>query len=465
MQTHRFASHCRTILPLACSLLVAAIFGASPARAAGVVGTGTPASCTRSAFNAALVGGGTVTFNCGPQPHTIQLTRARRISLDTEINGGNRITLEASGSNHFEVLSGGTLVLVNLRLTGGHAEIGGAIVNQGTTRTNGVTFADNRSTMAGGAIVNRGTLVARRSTFSNNQSITGGAIWNDGGTVQVDNSSFNGNRATGDGNSPGGAIANSMGSLSVVRSTFTDNAADLGGALENEAEATVESSIFSGNEARNGGAISNAGQLTVDRCSLEGNLADSGGGIYHFGVMLTLTASTLNANLAFSGGGIYATGNAAYTNSTLSGNQANEFGGGLYQNRGDGKMLYTTVANNFATAGAGVFKGSVPGSLSLQNTLLANNSSGNCDGERPMSLGNNLSTDTNCDLTIMPSDQQGVDAKLGPLANNGGPTRTHLPQSGSPAINAAARVSVTVDQRGITRPQRTEPDIGSVEVQ
>ncbi len=34
-------------------------------QAAGVVGTGTPGSCTQTALTTALTGGGTVTFNCG----------------------------------------------------------------------------------------------------------------------------------------------------------------------------------------------------------------------------------------------------------------------------------------------------------------------------------------------------------------------------------------------------------------
>jgi hypothetical protein len=53
----------------------------------------------------------------------------------------------------------------------------------------------------------------------------------------------------------------------------------------------------------------------------------------------------------------------------------------------------------------------------------------------------------------------------GPLANHGGPTKTHQPQPGSPAINGAVMVGgATTDQRGITRPQGPKPDVGSVDV-
>ena len=41
---------------------------------------------------------------------------------------------------------------------------------------------------------------------------------------------------------------------------------------------------------------------------------------------------------------------------------------------------------------------------------------------------------------------------LGPLADNGGPTPTHLPQTGSAAINAGSNSVCTVlDQRGYVR--------------
>jgi hypothetical protein len=62
---------------------------------------------------------------------------------------------------------------------------------------------------------------------------------------------------------------------------------------------------------------------------------------------------------------------------------------------------------------------------------------------------------------------------LEPLAFNGGPTLTHLPQPGSPLIDAIpvgscqadGAAGVTTDQRGVQRPQQSGCDIGSVEVE
>jgi hypothetical protein len=125
---------------------------------------------------------------------------------------------------------------------------------------------------------------------------------------------------------------------------------------------------------------------------------------------------------------------------------------------------FTKTAVNFAVGGAGVYKeAAAPGNLTLQNTLLSKNLTGDCDGV-VASRGHNIASDNHC-MFPGPGDMNGVDPKLGPLANNGGPTKTHLPQPGSPAINGAVMVSgVTTDQRGITRPQGPKPDVGSVEV-
>ena len=60
-----------------------------------------------------------------------------------------------------------------------------------------------------------------------------------------------------------------------------------------------------------------------------------------------------------------------------------------------------------------------------------------------------------------------IDPLLGALADNGGPTQTHALLTGSPAIDAAgdcvADLSITTDQRGISRPQGTACDIGAFE--
>jgi hypothetical protein len=85
----------------------------------------------------------------------------------------------------------------------------------------------------------------------------------------------------------------------------------------------------------------------------------------------------------------------------------------------------------------------------------------------------NLSSDAgnSCDFSAAKHDLVRTDPKLGPLADNGGPTETEILKKGSPAIDAVKGGAVgcsadAVDQRGIARPQPTggRCDVGAVEL-
>lgn len=96
------------------------VHACSPAGSSCVVGTGTPSSCTESALDPALEGGGSVTFDCGPSAVTVTITATKTIETDTTIDGGGLVTL--SGGNAVAVLNvqGVTLSVENLTITGGN---------------------------------------------------------------------------------------------------------------------------------------------------------------------------------------------------------------------------------------------------------------------------------------------------------------------------------------------------------
>ncbi|MBE0540074.1 MAG: hypothetical protein IH623_01625, partial [Verrucomicrobia bacterium] len=74
-----------------------------------------------------------------------------------------------------------------------------------------------------------------------------------------------------------------------------------------------------------------------------------------------------------------------------------------------------------------------------------------------------LSSDGSCDFTNATS-LNNTDPKLGPLANNCGPTLTMALLPGSPAIDAGDTVSApATDQRGVPRPYGLTADIGAFE--
>src|SRR4051812_24646730 len=65
-----------------------------------VVGHGTPASCTAKAFRRAVAKGGTITFDCGPDPVTIvmdQQAEVHNTSAKVVIDGGGLVTLSGGG--------------------------------------------------------------------------------------------------------------------------------------------------------------------------------------------------------------------------------------------------------------------------------------------------------------------------------------------------------------------------------
>jgi len=221
--------------------------------AAGVVGTGTPDSCTDAALDVALAGGGLVTFDCGG-PATIDIstgTGTKTIAVDTTIDGAGVATISGgnlaftggnTGNNVrvFSVNAGVTFTVQNLTVANGLAEGGGAILNNGMLTIANSTFSNNYANFngrGGGAILNNGMLTVANSTFSNNVAgyPGGGAILNNG-MLAVTNSTFVRNRAFNgcECASAGGAI-DSVGSsdeLTVINSTFFDNQASyLGGAI------------------------------------------------------------------------------------------------------------------------------------------------------------------------------------------------------------------------------------------
>jgi hypothetical protein len=73
--------------------------------------------------------------------------------------------------------------------------------------------------------------------------------------------------------------------------------------------------------------------------------------------------------------------------------------------------------------------------------------------------GFNLSSDGFCGFTQVPN------VMLGPLAANGGPTLTHMPLPGSPAIDVVSDSCPppATDQRGAARPIGARCDAGAVE--
>jgi len=247
--------------------------------------------------------------------------------------------------------------------------------------------------------------------------------------------------------------------------TVNDNTANPeGGGIANAGSMVLSNVTISHNSAAIGGGISNGGTLTLTQATLLANLATvEGGGLYNGGEA-RLSGVTLNGNTAgYEGGGIFGYADTSLSNVTLSANSAISKGGGIFFD-GTAYMKHMPVMNatlfgNAASNGGGIYGGF---GLALTNTIVANSpTGGNCSGISGGFL--NLSSDGSC---AFGGGRDNVNVLLGPLANNGGPTPTHMPLAGSPAIDSGTNIGCpATDQRGKPRPVNGVCDVGAVERQ
>ena len=218
-----------------------------------------------------------------------------------------------------------------------------------------------------------------------------------------------------------------------------------------------------------------------------------GGAVALEGADGTIKDSTFSGNgTAGAGGGIYFEGSNSLLrviNTTISGNNA-AFGGGIgiLTNIGattELEMTSSTIANNSAGihGGVDVFAQNDPAAASivrLRNSIVANNTlpnfgTGTSNGGSAsiVSLGYNLTDDTTTQYLDQPTDRIDTDPLLRPLADNGGPTKTHALKPGSPALDSGDRSGSNLptsavstrpyDQPALTNIGGDGTDIGALE--
>ena len=390
-----------------------AFLGVRTANAAGVVGDGTPGSCTDGAIQAAMnAGNGTISFNCGPNPVTIEMTTKLALAgQEFTIVGNPRITLDGNDLIQlFRVENGGQLTLRNLVMINANGAQGAALFvdTNGSATLRNVSITDGgNDTTSGGAIYNKGLLeVDNAFIMDNTADVSGGAIYNDTGAIaSIRNSHILGNEAI-------NPIAN-LGD---------------GGGIYSKGELTIESSTIYANDAKRfgGGLYFQTDDLSIVNATFAENTADLGG--------------------AGGGGAIYAA-----NSNTIS-------------------LLNVTVERNNADSGGGIWNAG--GDVTLKNTIVANSSttadngtpSLNCDGPSVTSGGHNLIGDGSCVSGSNSTDIRNTNPNLSFINHNGGFTPTLMPLAASPVIDAGDNTDCpAVDQRGRPRPFNDLCDIGAVE--
>ncbi len=239
------------------------------------VGSCTSSSCTLRQAVAAAQDGERIVFKSALSG-TIALT-AGEISLnkDVAIDGGSRITIDASNTSRIFIITGENVALSGLAFTRGFAPTfssgGGAVlVGAGNLVISNSVFTDNHAASSlGGAISTFGNTTIIGTSISNNTAEHGGGIW-------------------------------SGGPLSIVRSTVSANAATNGGGIYIEHDAVIlAQSTISGNTALQGGGVGgSSGSLSLRSTTLTSNFASLIGGGVSFGGSVSAANSILAGNSA-----------------------------------------------------------------------------------------------------------------------------------------------------------------------
>jgi YD repeat-containing protein len=330
-------------------------------------GAGTVTNLNWLDLDAALSGGGAVTFACDGviyKPYSAAITISGNVVID---GSGHQITLDgwsSWGGQMFNVASGGSLVLSNITIADCVATTNGAAIYnlgtvsayntvftnniaQGLSGTNGVNGVNGTTgnggngtagtvggPVFGGAIYNAGTLALNVCAFFNNETIGGqGGSGGNGGSAQSGHTPGNGGAGATGGLARGGAIFTTN-QVAITNCTFLGNQA-IGGQ--------------GGNGGNGGAGVGNVGNNGVAGAGLEG----SGGALYIYKTA-TLVNSTLYQQLASGGsGGFDGLRLGAPANAAPIGGPG--YGGAIY-NAGTNNLINCTLYGNSAFGGNGGYE-------------------------------------------------------------------------------------------------------------
>lgn len=410
------------------------------------------------------------------------------------IRNGGKIYGMVGGPGIPAIMNRGSLSIIQSELTeNGEVMMGaGAIFNgtEGILHIQSSNLHNNIGTR-GGAISNHGILTIDQSTIAHNFAApfcsgdcfgiqTGGGIFSTG-VVSITNSQIYSNsvrRMMGDpmGFWPnighGGGIYQRSGTLFVLNSEIYDNHAGTDGyahwVFDEPLRGGDGGGIYIGAEAtariENSAIYSNTTGRAPELTSPYGNddnimYGGNGGGIANFGVITTV--NTLIHS------------NQSSENPSGKGN-----GGGIW-NSGTAYLLYTTIVNNDAGLGGGVY--ALSSTLTIENSVIANNSadspSQDCYGPLHSNGYSLIATITDCDWAPQITDLPQVDPLFESINVRNSQSRTLTPMVSSPLVERIPATSphcvrgTSLDQRGLPRAGGNKNeggwqcDIGSVEIQ
>lgn len=301
--------------------------------------------------------------------------------------------------------------------------------------------------------------------------VRGGAIAAYGSYVSLSGVTLARNQArAANGVALGGALYASGTDLAITRSTVADNSVT-----------AIEPSAFP-----RGGGVFTRGSAVIIESTLDGNLSEGPGGGASIEAGGMLVRSTVSNNSAVGGTsgvaflGLHGASAGVYS-STIAGNASEasvQWGGGaLYVNTAGAIVANSTVAGNTESNadslqwGAGIVFGPTASGATLVSTIAFDNEFHNEEhtflgldvvGADGLVIGGSHNQ-VGGSFLALPADTERSNPQLGPLQDNGGPTRTRMPAPDSTAIDRGIDNGEATDQRGYARVIGVAADVGAVE--
>jgi len=318
----------------------------------------------------------------------------------------------------------------------------------------------------GGGIYNIGSLTITDSTISDNRTGAGG--FGQPGLAASGTTAAEAGGVGGGGGAGGGIFSSVAASLQITDSTVTGNTTGPGGAgAAGGAGATGVAGGFGGSGGAggaggSGAGVYGAGPTSISASTINSDATGAGAAGGAGGTGPSGTALHGGAGSGGSGGGLAGFASLTLQDSTIADNHTGAGGANGTGGEGGGvaalasvsQPLYQdTIAGN-ATGGGGDGGGIAGGSVVVGNSIVASNSPSNCAG----GVSGTTAVGSSTDIVFGDGTCSGftlANPELGSLADNGGPTETMALGAGSAALDFDPTNScpLTVDQRGIARPQ------------
>jgi hypothetical protein len=315
------------------------------------------------------------------------------VTDDLTITGsGGAVMIDANGAftadRAFEVLTGTLLTLHSVTIQNGNTpDAGGAIDVHGNLNLTNVMIQNNTATQGGGGIhaSGSGILQISSSTIRNNSTQGNGGGGEVVGSsqpfpsVNIANSFIENNRALGAFSSGGGLTLNTARG-SILNTTLRNNIANDGGGLSYSSVTAgvrldlMNTLVISNSATSKGGGLSLSGTTGLTNSQIVSNAASLwAGGLMVFPGNHTWTDVTISANTAPSCGGIRIdNGTLNLNHGWIENNVVQSDGGGLCNLFGTVHLTDTSVLNNHAAQGGGIWALGTNGFFAARSAIYQN---------------------------------------------------------------------------------------------